>query len=269
MYLKHSLRDPRFFQIVFLGSFLIFGLSFLNWQIPIQVITVVFLTIAITQALAILKYKLTYQSILSAIISGLGLVLLLRANETSTYVIAGILSIAPKFLIRYNGKHIFNPVNFGIIITILITDDAWISPGQWGSASTYLLGIGIFSWLVLTKVKQLINGLVFLGTLFILETCYLNFYLEWPIDFIFHKFTSGSLLLFSFFMITDPRTTPKHITTRAIWASIVAVISFYLMEFHYLSSAPFWVLFFISPLTPFLDSIHKSKNFNWKQMINN
>tara|TARA_B100000497_G_C7306582_1_gene207138 strand:- start:284 stop:496 length:213 start_codon:yes stop_codon:yes gene_type:complete len=70
-------------------------------------------------------------------------------------------------------------------------------------------------------------------------------------------------------MITDPRTTPKHITTRAIWASIVAVISFYLMEFHYLSSAPFWVLFFISPLTPFLDSIHKSKNFNWKQMINN
>jgi len=264
MHLKYSLRDPRFFQIAFLGSFLMFGLCFLKWQISIQIILVVFLTVATTQALAIIKFKLAYQSILSAIISGLGLVLLLRANETSTYILAGVLSIAPKFLIRYKGKHIFNPVNFGIIVAILITDDAWISPGQWGSTSTYLLGIGIFSWLVLTKVKQLINGLFFLGTLFILETCYLNFYLEWPIDFVFHKFTSGSLLLFSFFMITDPRTTPKHITTRAIWASVVALISFYIMEFHYLASAPFWVLFCISPLTPFIDSIHTAKNFNWK-----
>jgi Na+-transporting NADH:ubiquinone oxidoreductase subunit NqrB len=226
MNLKHSLYDPRFFQILFLGSFLIFGLSFLNWNISPLIIGVIFITIITTQFLAILKFKLNYQSLFSALISGLGLILLLRANETSTYIIAGFLSIAPKFLIRYKGKHIFNPVNFGIIVTILITGDAWISPGQWGSTSLYLLGIGIFSWLVLTKVKQLINGLVFLGTLFLLETFYLNIYLEWPLDFVLQKFTSGSLLLFSFFMITDPRTTPSHLKTRAIWAACVALISF-------------------------------------------
>ncbi len=87
-------------------------------------------------------------------------------------------------------------------------------------------------------------------------------------DFVTHKFTSGSLLLFSFFMITDPRTTPNHFLTRGIWAAIVAVISFYLMEFQYLSAAPFWVLFFISPLTPFIDSLSKTKSFKWNPSEN-
>jgi len=263
-----KLKDPRYFQIFFLGSFLVFGLIALDWKINSIVVTAIILSVLGTQLIAIKKYKLSYQSILSAFISGLGLILLLRANEIGTYVLAGVLSIAPKFIIKYKGKHIFNPVNFGIITTILITGDAWISPGQWGSTSLYLLGIGIFSWLVLTKVKQLINGLVFLGILFVLETVYLNLHLEWPMDFVTHKFTSGSLLLFSFFMITDPRTTPNHFWIRGIWSAIIAGISFYLMEFQYISAAPFWVLFFISPLTPFIDSLNKSKTFNWTPLEN-
>lgn len=264
-----KLKDPRYFQILFLGGFLIFGLFSLDWKINLTVAAIIITAVTATQFIAIKRYKLSYQSILSAIISGLGLILLLRANEIETYILAAVLSIAPKFLIRFNGKHIFNPVNFGIIVTIMVSGDAWISPGQWGSTSLYLLGIGIFSWLVLTKVKQLVNGLVFLGTLFILESVYLNLYLEWPMDFVWHKFTSGSLLLFSFFMITDPRTTPNHSATRAIWAAVIAGISFYLMEFHYLSAAPFWVLFFISPLTPILNKITQSNSFNWKSNYKN
>ena len=259
-----KLKDPRYFQITFLGSFLIFGLLALDWKINPIVAATIIISVILTQIIAIKKFELSYQSILSSVISGLGLILLLRANHIETYVLAGVLSIAPKFIITYKNKHIFNPVNFGIIVTILITNDAWISPGQWGSTSLYILVIGIFSWLVLTKVKQLVNGLVFLGTLFILETVYLNLYLEWPMDFVWHKFTSGSLLLFSFFMITDPRTTPNNFWIRGFWAAFVAGISFYLMEFHYLSSAPFWVLFFISPLTPILDNLTNSKNFSWK-----
>lgn len=257
-------KDPRYFQIIFLGSFLLFGLIILKWKITATTLLTILLSVVITQVIAIKKFKLAYTSILSALISGLGLILLLRANSTFTFFVAGTLSIASKFIIRFRGKHIFNPVNFGIIVTILLSNDAWISPGQWGSTAHYLLIIGIFSWLVLTKVKQLITGLVFLGTLFLLETIYLNLYLGWPMDFVMHKFTSGSLLLFSFFMITDPRTTPNHFLIRGIWAALVAGVSFYLMEFQYLASAPFWVLFFISPLTPILDAFYASSSFSWK-----
>ena len=48
-------------------------------------------------------------------------------------VLASFIAIGSKFLLKYNGKHIFNPANIGIIATILITKNAWISPGQWGS----------------------------------------------------------------------------------------------------------------------------------------
>lgn len=259
-----SVKDPRFFQIVFLSLFLLFGLTILHWEYSLIPLLSIFAMVIALQAGAIYHFKIDKSSIQSALISGLGLALLLKANETSTYILAATLSIASKFIIRYKGKHIFNPVNFGIITSILISNDAWISPGQWGNEAMYLFGIGIFSWLVLLKVNQLVNSIAFLGSLFIINFIYLHLYLEWPMDFVLHKFTSGSLLLFSFFMITDPRTTPNHTFSKIIWAISIAIISFILTQFYHINSSPFWVLFIVSPLTPFIDSLTHKKQFSWK-----
>lgn len=256
-------KDPRLFQIAFLGTFLFFGVSILQWEVSSIALLSIFTIVIALQIGAIYHFKINKSSIQSAIISGLGLALLLKANETSTYILAATLSIASKFVIRYKGKHIFNPVNFGIIVSILITNDAWISPGQWGNQALYLFGIGIFSWLVLIKVKQLVNSVAFLGTLFLINYIYLHLYLEWPVDYVLHKFTSGSLLLFSFFMITDPRTTPNHTGSKIIWAVSIAIISFILTQFFHVNSSPFWVLFFVSPLTPIIDSFTTKKQFSW------
>lgn len=260
--------DPRLFQILFLSGFLAFGLCILKWNISILSITVTFMVCFASQFFAARYYNLEYSSLLSATISSLGLILLLRANNLETYALASFLAISSKFIFRYKKVHFFNPVNFAIIATILISGDAWLSPGQWGSASNYILIVGVFSWMVLKRVKQLYTSLVFLGILFTCEFLYLNIHLGWPIDYVMHKFTSGALLLFSFFMITDPRTTPQNNIVRSIWAGCIAVISFYLIEFHYLSAAPFWVLFFVSPLTPIINSLTKYKQFNWITFTN-
>lgn len=262
--MKNFKIDPRYFQIAFLSGFAIYGYTSLNWLFDPVCFISAFAGIFLTQFLFCRKNNLPASSFLSAAVTLLGLLLLLRTNSFWIYAIAGALSICSKFLIQHNRKHFFNPVNFGIILTILITDNAWISPGQWGSAGIYILITSVFSMLVLVKVKQLLNGLIFLGSLFLFEFIYLNLYLGWPLDMATHKFTSGSLLLFSFFMITDPRTTPNHNWTRGIWAFFIAGISFYLIEFQYLSTAPFWVLFFISPLTPLLNKKTGAKAFQWK-----
>jgi Na+-transporting NADH:ubiquinone oxidoreductase subunit NqrB len=47
--------------------------------------------------------------------------------------LAVVITIGSKFLIRYRGKHIFNPTNFGIVCLLILSDGAWVSPGQWGS----------------------------------------------------------------------------------------------------------------------------------------
>ena len=51
----------------------------------------------------------------SALISGLSLCLLLRANSVWLVVLTAVVTIASKFVIRWRGKHIFNPTNFGIV----------------------------------------------------------------------------------------------------------------------------------------------------------
>ena len=70
----------------------------------------------------------------SALISGLSLCLLLRTNRADLAVLAAMVTIAGKFVIRVNGKHIFNPTNCAIVAMLLLTDRVWVSPGQWGAA---------------------------------------------------------------------------------------------------------------------------------------
>ena len=58
-------------------------------------------------------------------------------------MLAAVVTIAGKFLIRVNGKHIFNPTNGGIVAMLLLTNQVWVSPGQWGAAGVLRLPDGV------------------------------------------------------------------------------------------------------------------------------
>src|ERR1700731_3361845 len=45
----------------------------------------------------------------SPLITGLSLSLLLRADEPWLFAVAGVIAIASKFVLRIDGKHIWNP----------------------------------------------------------------------------------------------------------------------------------------------------------------
>ncbi|MDF5712882.1 MAG: hypothetical protein PUP93_03090 [Rhizonema sp. NSF051] len=67
-----------------------------------------------------------------ALITSLGLSLLLRADQWTTMAVAASSAITSKFVFKVGDKHFFNPANFGIISAVVLTLDAWVSPGQWG-----------------------------------------------------------------------------------------------------------------------------------------
>jgi Na+-translocating ferredoxin:NAD+ oxidoreductase RnfD subunit len=79
----------------------------------------------------------------------------------------------------------------------------------------------------------------------------------------FHKFTSGTILLFAFFMITDPVTTPKSVKGRVIWGIITAVVTFILSNWHQNYTAPIWAMFFLMPSTVLFNIIFKGQEFFW------
>src|SRR6185295_5779837 len=91
--------------------------------------------------------------------------------------------------------------------------------------------------------------------------------LGWPMDHFIHSVSTGSLLLFTFFMISDPRTSPNHPIARIIWAVLIAAVSFYLASFKWKYNTIIWVLVAAAPLVPLLDKIFKAKAFHWTSTI--
>lgn len=227
---------------------------------------VIFPAAILVQLIAIKVLKLPFDSLKSAAITALGLTLLYKSDNYYILILAAVFAIAGKFLIRFRGKHLFNPANFGIIVTMLLFSDGWISPGKWGSSLLLLLIIGSAGLMVLFKAGRIDTGITFLLTLFLLDMLRLIVYQGWEWDVLFHKYLNGSLLLFSFFMITDPATTPNHKKARILWAASIAIIAFILQSYYQIQTAPFWTLFFVSPLTIFFDMLFKARKFEWMPM---
>jgi hypothetical protein len=261
--LEYLASDGRHFQILAQVTFLSFGVLILDWDAHIMNYIATATGALGIQFLFIHHLKLPLHSIKSAMITTLGLCLLLKANSPIIFFLAAVLAIAQKFVFRINHKHLWNPANFGIIAAIVLSDNAWVSPGQWGTEALIVLAVSTLGFAVLTKVKRLDTGLIFLSSVAILEFARTVLYMNWNIEVWLHKMSSGSIWLFAFFMITDPMTTPDNKKARIIWTILVASISFYLTNFYFINSSFQWVLFFATPLTPLIDRFMKSERFQW------
>jgi len=266
--------DPRYFQVIFQVIFLGYGIFFLEWN-----------TDWLHYAMSIggcLLFNYFFESIkqrrllplrgklgwglwgFSVLISAMSLCLLLKSNYWYISLLAAFLTVASKYVFRFNHKHVFNPSAFGIIATIFITHDAWLSPGQWGSNAVIFFAVTILGIIVVTRVQKLDVSLAFLLTFIFLLYWRQVYVLGWPMDYFIHSVSTGSLLLFTFFMISDPRTSPNHPFARIIWAILIAFVSFYLAAFKWKYNTPIWVLVAGAPLVPLLDKIFKAENFQWK-----
>ena len=282
-------HDPRDYQILFLWLFLILGIGTRDWTLRPDLILVVMMTCLLTQWVALFissnpnvtilnrltrkqnfsnevdVNKLSFpplNSLKSAMITSLGLSLLLRADHYSTMVLAGFLAILSKFLFQVEDKHFFNPANFGIIAVLLLSRDAWVSPGQWGDDGWYALLFAGTGGLVLKRVGRWDTTAAFLAMYALLEALR-NIWLGWTWDVFCHRLMSGSLLLFALFMLTDPRSIPNARSSRLVWAACIAVLTFILRNQFFVSTAVFWALFALSPLSVLLDFIWSAPRFSW------
>jgi hypothetical protein len=265
-------NDPRYFQFFFQAFFLCYGNFFLHWDGAGSYYTVILV--------ACLGFSYAAESIrqrrflslgfagwrswgLSILISAMGLCLLLKTNHWWTAVVAAFLTVVSKYLFRVGKRHIFNPSAFGIVATLLLTRDAWLSPGQWGNYTLLFFLILTLGTIIVTSVQQLDTSLAFLltfaGLLFWRQVLVLG----WPMDYFLHSVSTGGLLLFSFFMISDPKTSPDHPVARIGWAMAIAVVSFYLTVFRWKYNMPVWVLVCAAPLVPVLNAVLKAKSFQW------
>jgi enediyne biosynthesis protein E5 len=199
----------------------------------------------------------------SPLITGLSLSLLLRADGPWMHAIAGCIAIASKFLLRIDGKHVFNPAGFAMVILLLLPAGVWISPGQWGSSLWFAALVGFLAILVLQKARRADIAVYFLLS----HAAFLGARALWlgdPLAIPLHQMQSGSLLIFAFFMISDPRTSPDSKVGRFLLAFSVAALAYYLAFFMQMRPALYFALIILSPATLLIDRMLPAARFAWR-----
>ena len=160
----YPLRDPRHYQIAVLSGLLAYGMAALDFEIDGRHAALTLTTALLTQLACSRIWKLPAFDARSALISGLSLCLLLRANSAALVIATAVVTIASKFVIRIRKKHVFNPTNFGLVFMMLATGEVWVSPGQWGNAAFFALLMACLGGLVVNRAVRSDVTFAFLAT---------------------------------------------------------------------------------------------------------
>ena len=260
----NRIRDPRFFQIAVLTTLLAFGIGVLDFGIHWQNAVAIMLTAQVVQLIGSRIANLPRFDPMSALITSLSLTLLLRTEFIGLAMAAAAIAIGSKFLIRVRGKHVFNPANVALVSLMLVSDHAWVSSGQWGSATIGAFSLACLGFLVLTRAKRAettVAFLVFYGALLLGRAVWLGDPLSIPV----HQLQNGALLIFAFFMISDPKTTPNAALGRIAFAAIVATIAFTIQFIYYQPNGPILALILCAPLVPVIDTLLQGTHYRWEK----
>ena len=256
------MADPRLYQIGTLASLLVYGIVWLDFDITIARALTLLATVLVTQAVCDRLSAQPATNVRSALISGLSLCLLLRTNRIELAILAAIVTIAAKFAIRIRGKHLFNPTNGGIVAMLLLSDRVWVSPGQWGS-------LAFFAFLLASLGAVVVNRAARSDVTYAFIACYCalivgrSLYLGEPMTIPLHRLESGALLLFTFFMISDPKTTPDSRAGRVVFAALVAFGGWYIQFRLFRTNGLLWSLAACSLAVPLIDRVLPGARYAW------
>jgi Na+-transporting NADH:ubiquinone oxidoreductase subunit NqrB len=187
-----------------------------------------------------------YPHLASAYVSGISVGILVRSPEYWPYALCAAISITSKYLIRVDGRHIFNPSNLGMVAMLVLAADtvAGLSV-QWGNNLLPLLAVWCFGAAIIASLGRFHITFTYVAA-FVLFSVVRAQVTGHPWLSEVAPITGPMYQLFIFFMITDPKTTVRPKWAQALVAFLVAAVEavLRLMEFVH---APYYALFLVGP----------------------
>ncbi|TMD97212.1 MAG: hypothetical protein E6I72_07185 [Chloroflexi bacterium] len=253
-----SIRDPRLHVAAVLLTLQVLGQTVLDFRLSIAQIVICLAAGAFIEFGYELFKNTTIMWPASGLLTGNSTAFILRVPGTfhgqwwSTrgwWIFVGVVvvSMASKYLIRWRGRHIFNPSNLGLVLAFVALgpqytepqDLWWIPMGQW-MIVTYaiLIGGGLFiAWELKLLGLELGYMAAFaaftaLALLPVPDHCMIASWYPTPMcgqQLWQVLVTSPEVLIFAFFMIPDPRTVPDGQVGRFVFGVIVAFLSVVLL----------------------------------------
>jgi len=189
----------------------------------------------------------------SAYVSGISVGMLIRSPEFWPYALCSAISITSKYVIRVDGRHIWNPSNLGIVAMLVLAADtvAGLSV-QWGNNLLPMVIVWCFGAAIIHSVGRFHITLTYVVS-FLVFSAFRAVVTGHPWLSEVAPITGPMYQLFIFFMITDPRTTVRPVWGQSLVAFLIAALEavFRLMEFVY---APFYALFLLGPAAVLIET---------------
>jgi enediyne biosynthesis protein E5 len=254
--------DPRLYQIATLTGLLAYGLTVLAFEVRLAQAAVIIGTALATQYAADRWAVLPRGGSKSALISALSLCLLLRTSSLGWAAAAALIAVGSKFVLRVGGKHVFNPTNIALVALIAVGSPVWVSPGQWGSAAFFAFLMACLGGLVVNRAARsdVTYAFLFFHLAVVFER---SLWLGEPMASPLHRVQSGALLLFAFFMISDPRTTPDSRPGRILFAALVALGGGYVQFKLFRTNGLLFSLALVAMLVPLIDRLLPGSRYQW------
>jgi hypothetical protein len=247
-----KLGDPRLHLAAVIISLQVLGQVAFEFRLSIAQILVALGTCAFLEVGIAFFRRHVLMWPASAMLTGNGVAFVLRVPGTEHgdwwsmqgwWIFAGTaaVSLLSKYAIKVRGSHIFNPSNFGLVLCFLLLGpgraeplDFWWGPmSPWMALALAIIVIGGLA--ILTRLGLLVIAVsfwvTFAAALAVLTAIGHAMTARWHVGPITGRYfwwvlvTSPEVLVFLFFMITDPKTTPKSKRGRAIYAVSIGLLS--------------------------------------------
>jgi Na+-translocating ferredoxin:NAD+ oxidoreductase RnfD subunit len=253
-----SIRDPRLHVAAVLLTLQVLGQTKLGFRLSIaQILACLAAGALIEFVVAFFKDK-TIMWPASGLLTGNSTAFILRVPGTlhgdwwstrGIWIFIGVVAfgMATKYLIRWRGRHIFNPSNVALVLAFIVLgpqrteplDLWWVPLGRWMMLTYAILIAGglLIAWelRLLGLVLGFMAGFavfVFLALAPVPDHCMVA---SWHVSPMCGSalwqilVTSPEILVFAFFMIPDPKTVPEGQVARVVFGVLVALLAVLLL----------------------------------------
>ena len=183
----------------------------------------------------------------SAYITGISVGILVRSPFLWPYFLCSLISIATKYVLRFRGRHLWNPSNFGVsALLFLAPDTVTLLSIQWGNAIAPMAVIWVLGSVIVWRVGRLHISATYVASFFAFAVVR-SALTGVPFLAAVAPITGPMYQLFIFFMVTDPKTTVRSKRGQMLVVFLVAFVEM-LLRLNEVIYAPFYALFIIGPL---------------------
>ncbi|MBU2500149.1 hypothetical protein KJ682_02355 [bacterium] len=250
-----SLRDPRVTLLGALSTYTVLGQFVLFFDIRPLELAACLVTSGLLDLVMTVAMKRRLEIPLSGLITGLSIGLLLESYDLRVFFLASGWGVMSKYLVRYEGRHLFNPSNFAVVAALVLAHgSAAVSQGaQWGNHVGFALVILVLGSLMMIRVGRFpvvagwLAGYVAMGFMRILAG-------QGGLVFTLGPMTSAEFALFSFSMLPDPKTSPAEVPTQFAWGLGLGLMDG-IMRLAGIKYSMFFALFAFCAARPWIEKI--------------